>query len=218
MTSALRVFVRRLLLALRYSWQGLREGWRTQASLRYEITAAFLILPLAAWLGRTGVERALLIGSWLLVIAVELINSAIETYNARGATICGGVTAMYEAVLGAQRRYLSGGGTGRLVPSLRMMSGGGAPKPPELFYEVQREMGIPVAHGYGMTEVPMITQGSPLDSDEQLARTEGAPIKSITVRLVTEDGTEAPVGVEGEVRVKGREAPVSLYAVRAEKR
>ena len=45
MTSALRVFVRRLLLALRYSWQGLREGWRTQASLRYEITAAFLILP-----------------------------------------------------------------------------------------------------------------------------------------------------------------------------
>jgi diacylglycerol kinase (ATP) len=79
MTSALRAFVRRLLLALRYSWQGLREGWRTQASLRYEITAAFLILPLAAWLGRTGVERALLIGSWLLVIAVELINSAIET-------------------------------------------------------------------------------------------------------------------------------------------
>ena len=79
MTSALRVFVRRLLLALRYSWQGLREGWRTQASLRYEITAAFLILPLAAWLGRTGVERALLIGSWLLVVAVELINSAIET-------------------------------------------------------------------------------------------------------------------------------------------
>ena len=79
MTSALRALVRRLLLALRYSWQGLREGRRTQASLRYEITAAFLILPLTAWLGRTGVERALLIGSWLLVIAVELINSAIET-------------------------------------------------------------------------------------------------------------------------------------------
>lgn len=138
----------------------------------------------------------------VLIEAFE-INSAIETYNARGATICGGVTAMYEAVLGAQRRHIQAGGTGRVVPSLRMMSGGGAPKPPELYYEVQREMGIPVAHGYGMTEVPMITQGSPLDSDEQLAYTEGAPIKSITVRLVAEDGTDAPVGVEGEVRVKG---------------
>ena len=123
----------------------------------------------------------------VLIEAFE-INSAIETYNARGATICGGVTAMYEAVLGAHRRHINAGGTGSVVPSLRMMSGGGAPKPPELFYEVQREMGIPIAHGYGMTEVPMITPGSPLDTDEELARTEGAPIKSITVRLVTEDG------------------------------
>ena len=79
MISALSTFLRRLLLALRYSWRGLREGWHTQASLRYEIRACFLIVPLAAWLGETEVERALLIGSWLVVIVVELINSAIET-------------------------------------------------------------------------------------------------------------------------------------------
>jgi diacylglycerol kinase (ATP) len=72
-------FVRRVLLATRYSWQGLRAGWRTQAALRYELCFSLLAVPLALWLGRSGVERALLIGSWLLVVVVELINSAIET-------------------------------------------------------------------------------------------------------------------------------------------
>ena len=72
-------FVRRMLLATRYSWQGFRAGWRTQASLRYEFGFSLLAVPLALWLGRSGVERALLIGSWLLVVVVELINSAIET-------------------------------------------------------------------------------------------------------------------------------------------
>jgi diacylglycerol kinase (ATP) len=72
-------FVRRLVLATRYSWQGLRAGWRTQAALRYEFCFSLLVLPLAFWLGRSSVERVLLIGSWLLVVVVELINSAIET-------------------------------------------------------------------------------------------------------------------------------------------
>ena len=50
------------------------------------------------------------------------------------------------------------------------MMGGGGPKPPELFFEVQREMaGVRIIHGYGMTESPMIAQGSPSDTDEQLA-------------------------------------------------
>jgi diacylglycerol kinase (ATP) len=71
--------VRRMLLATRYSWQGLRAGWRTQAALRYELCFSLVALPVAWWLGRSGVERALLIGSWLFVIVVELINSAIET-------------------------------------------------------------------------------------------------------------------------------------------
>jgi diacylglycerol kinase (ATP) len=72
-------FFRRLWLGTRYSWQGLRVGWRTQAALRYEFCFSLLAVPLALWLGRSSVERALLVGSWLLVIVVELINSAIET-------------------------------------------------------------------------------------------------------------------------------------------
>src|SRR5512134_1786679 len=79
MSAAIVIFVRRVLLATRFSWQGLRAGWRTQAALRYEICFSLLAIPLALWLGRTSMERALLIGSWLQVIVVELFNSAIET-------------------------------------------------------------------------------------------------------------------------------------------
>jgi diacylglycerol kinase (ATP) len=71
--------LRRILLATRYSCQGLREAWRRQAALRYEVCLSLLFIPLGYTLGRTGVERALFIGSWLAVIVVEIINSAIET-------------------------------------------------------------------------------------------------------------------------------------------
>jgi diacylglycerol kinase (ATP) len=61
------------------SLKGLRAGWRTQASLRYEIYALLIIMPVAWLLGKDGGERALLMGSSLFVVVVELINSAIET-------------------------------------------------------------------------------------------------------------------------------------------
>lgn len=79
MNAVVAMPIHRVLLAARYSWRGLRAGWRTQAALRYEFCVSCLVIPLAFWLGRSGVERALLIGSWLLVVVVELINSAIET-------------------------------------------------------------------------------------------------------------------------------------------
>jgi len=69
----------RIVNATRYSLSGWRAGWRTQAALRYECYALLLIVPLVQHFGANGVERALLLGSWLLVIVVELINSAIET-------------------------------------------------------------------------------------------------------------------------------------------
>jgi len=124
---------------------------------------------------------------------------AVTVFRRHGVTMAGGSTAFYVAFLNEARK-----GPGHdLVPSLRLLSGGGAPKPPEVYYEVRRELGIPVAHGYGMTEVPMICQGSPTDTDEQLATTEGAPVAGAQVRIVDEDGRPVPAGVDGEVRVRG---------------
>ena len=94
---------------------------------------------------------------------------AVAVFRELGVTMCGGSTAFYQMYLAEQRK--SPGEP--IVPSLRIMSGGGAAKPPEIFYDVQREMGVRVVHGYGMTEVPMMAMGSPHDTDEQLAETDG---------------------------------------------
>jgi len=90
-----------------------------------------------------------------------------------------------------------------VIPSLRILSGGGAPKPPEVFRQVREEMGIPVMHGYGMTECPMICQGGAGDTDEQLTNTEGKPVLGCEVRVVGGDGAEVAPDAEGEIRVRG---------------
>jgi acyl-CoA synthetase (AMP-forming)/AMP-acid ligase II len=64
-------------------------------------------------------------------------------------------------------------------------------------------MRVQVVHGMGMTEVPMVIQGTPHDTDEQLAYTDGKPVRGAEVRIVDEDGKEAPPGTDGELRVRG---------------
>ncbi len=68
----------RILKAAIWSMQGLRAAWLHESSFRLEVYLLIVLAPLALWLGDTAVERALLIGSCLLVLAAELLNSAIE--------------------------------------------------------------------------------------------------------------------------------------------
>jgi cyclohexanecarboxylate-CoA ligase len=124
---------------------------------------------------------------------------AVEFFRRHGVTMAGGSTAFYQAFLNEQRKLPDA----PVIPSLRALSGGGAPKPPEIYFEVKREMGIPVIHGYGMTEVPMIAMGTPRDTDDQLAHSDGKPILDAEVRIVGLDGTPAAPGEDGEVRVRG---------------
>ncbi|MFF9509812.1 class I adenylate-forming enzyme family protein [Streptomyces sp. NPDC014724] len=124
---------------------------------------------------------------------------ALEGYRRHGVTVAGGSTAFYSMFLTEQRRT-----PGRkLIPSLRLLAGGGAPKPPELYHAVVREMGVQLTHGYGMTEVPMITMGAPDDTAEHLAGTEGRPPEGMDIRITDEDGKALPQGTEGEVRLRG---------------
>ncbi|MDJ0698997.1 MAG: diacylglycerol kinase [Woeseiaceae bacterium] len=70
--------IRRVLMATRYSAQGFVHAWRHEAAFRQEFGLTLVLIPLALWLGRTGFERLMLIGCCLLVLIVELLNSAIE--------------------------------------------------------------------------------------------------------------------------------------------
>ncbi|TBR07685.1 MAG: diacylglycerol kinase [Lysobacter sp.] len=68
----------RILKAAKWSMQGLRAAWLHESSFRLEVYLFLVLAPLGWWLADDGVERALLIGSMLMVLAVELLNSAIE--------------------------------------------------------------------------------------------------------------------------------------------
>lgn len=68
----------RLSRAFGYSLSGFRGAYRDEAAFRQEVLMTVILVPLALWWGRTGVERALLVGSVLLVLVVELLNSGIE--------------------------------------------------------------------------------------------------------------------------------------------
>ena len=85
--------IRRLLNAARWSMQGFRSTFKDEEAFRQELLLLVILAPLGYWLGNTGVERALLIGSLFLVLIVELLNSAVESVVDR---------------IGAERHRLSG--------------------------------------------------------------------------------------------------------------
>ncbi len=68
----------RIVYATGYSWKGLCATWKNEAAFRQELLLFIILAPLGYWLGETGVERAILIGSLMLVLIVEVLNSAIE--------------------------------------------------------------------------------------------------------------------------------------------
>ena len=68
----------RILKAAQWSLQGLQAAWLHESSFRLEVYAFVVLAPLGLWLGDSGIERAWLVGSMLLVLSAELLNSAIE--------------------------------------------------------------------------------------------------------------------------------------------
>lgn len=70
--------LRRILRAAGYSLAGLRTAWRKEPAFRQECVLTLLLSPAAYLLGRSALERALLIGVCVLVLIVELLNSAVE--------------------------------------------------------------------------------------------------------------------------------------------
>ena len=75
--------LKRIRNALFYSLGGFRAAWRLEAAFRQEAMLAIVLLPAAWWLARTPLELALLVGSCLLVLIVELLNSALEALTDR---------------------------------------------------------------------------------------------------------------------------------------
>lgn len=68
----------RLWNALGYSRDGLAAAWQNEAAFREEVLLAVIAIPLAFYLGKTGIDRALMVGSIMLILIVEILNSGLE--------------------------------------------------------------------------------------------------------------------------------------------
>ena len=106
-------------------------------------------------------------------------------------TVTGASTAFYQMLLAAQ---MAAPTTELLMPSLRMLIGGGAACPPEVHRQVREYLRVPVVHAYGMTEAPMICVSEVTDTDEQLANSAGRPIPGSGVRVGPTGGIEVRGG------------------------
>ncbi|MCY4068102.1 MAG: AMP-binding protein [Acidimicrobiaceae bacterium] len=141
----------------------------------------------------------------LLIESFDPVEAMLD-YARHRVTLAGGSAAFYRIFLSEDQRSRKADGR-PAMPALRLLSGSGAAVPPRLSYQVREQLGVPLAHGYGMLECPVIAQGSPHDSDEELARSVGRPADGCQVSIVamSADGGElpAPAGIQGEVRVSG---------------
>jgi acyl-CoA synthetase (AMP-forming)/AMP-acid ligase II len=179
----------------------LAGGWGLAVALDMSADeVGSIAFPYAHIGGPDYLVAVLSLGFTTVLVEAFVPAEVIPLFRKHGVTMVGGSTAFYIAFLAEQRKQPND----PIMPSLRLMSGGGAPKPPELHFEVQREIGgRGVVHGYGMTEVPMIAQGSPTDTDEQLANSDGKPVEGAQIKIVRLDGAVAGPDEEGEVRVRG---------------
>ncbi|MCA1833343.1 MAG: AMP-binding protein [Actinomycetota bacterium] len=158
-----------------------------------------LVFPFTHIGGITWMVASLLIGfTNLLDEAFDPVKT-VEMLQRENVTIAGSGTFFHLAYLKAQRENPSQ----KLFPKARCYPGGGATKPPQIHYDVKKELGgAGVVSGYGLTESPILTMASVDDPDDALALSEGRPMAGVELKLVTLDGRIAGPNEEGEVRAK----------------
>ncbi len=70
--------IRRIIAATKYSIDGLKLAAKTESAFKQELVASVFLLPLAIWLGENAIEQSLLIASVVMIMIVELLNTAVE--------------------------------------------------------------------------------------------------------------------------------------------
>ena len=78
MAKAGNTGIRRIVRAGWYSWKGFKACFKNEAAFRQELALTVVLVPLAFWLGNSALDRSVMIGVWLIVPTVELLNSGIE--------------------------------------------------------------------------------------------------------------------------------------------
>lgn len=162
-----------------------------------EADRSALVFPFTHIGGVTWLFSALQFGCSLILMESFHPERTPEVLSREGVTLAGSGTPFHMAYLAYQKSRPE-----PIFPNVRGFPGGGAPKPPQLVHDMRAVFDAPVLSGYGLTEVPILTMASVDDTDEELALTEGKPMRGVELRLVRPDGVEAVPGEEGEIRAK----------------
>jgi acyl-CoA synthetase (AMP-forming)/AMP-acid ligase II len=158
-----------------------------------------LVFPFTHIGGITWLFSTLLEGCRTILVEAFDPTTTPPVLAREGVTLAGSGTTFHMAYLGAQRARPDT----KLFPNVRAFPGGGAPKPPQLHYDLKNELGgVGIVSGYGLTEAPIIAMAHVTDSDEVLAQTEGRATRGVQLRAVTLEGKVAGIGEEGEIRAK----------------
>jgi acyl-CoA synthetase (AMP-forming)/AMP-acid ligase II len=158
-----------------------------------------IAFPIAHIGGAVNLMAALLSGATLILIEKFSREETTDVLAREHVTMAGSGTAFHLAYLEAQAAQPNE----PVFPFLRCCPGGGAPKPRGLHERVKRELGgIGILSGWGLTEAPVLTMGTPEDPDEKLSDTEGRPLPEVAIRVVGADDSVLPAGEPGELRVR----------------
>ncbi|HJT38671.1 MAG TPA: AMP-binding protein [Actinomycetota bacterium] len=157
-----------------------------------------VVFPFTHIAGPIWLMSALMTGCTLLIDEAFDPVRTTRFLRDNDVTLAGSGTIFHMAYLNAQREQPET----PLFPHVRAFPGGGAPKPPQLHFDLVAEMHAPIVSGYGLTESPILTMASADDGDEALANTEGRAMRDVDLRVVTLEGKVAGIGEEGEIRAK----------------
>ena len=141
-----------------------------------------------------------LLAACRLIFVERFGREAVWTLQREGVTVAGAGLPFFNEYIEAQRTLPEGV---PLFPSVRAFTSGGMRKPPSIHYTMKAKFGgSGVLGSYGMTEAPILTAAGPQMSDEEMATTEGPPMRGVEFRVVRDDGTLADEGETGELRVR----------------
>jgi len=159
-----------------------------------------LVFPLTHVGGINWLYAGLIAGFAQIVVEAFDPNATSDVLARNGVTCAGAGTVFHQAYLAEQRRR----GSTPLFPRIRSFPGGGAPKPPQLHYELKAELGgTGIVSGYGLTEHPIAVMGTVQDPDDKLALTEGRATPGTELRVVPLESDADAAAREGEIRLRG---------------
>ena len=160
---------------------------------------AAVVFPITHIGGLVWLFNAMQTGVELLMVETFSPVDTPRWLGEHGCTCAGAGTVFWLAYLAAQRALPEGE---KLFPDVRILPGGGSPKPKSLHAEVMAVFGAPLIGGWGLTEAPINTMMHIDDPDIKKAETDGRACPGVEIRVVMDD-VELGANEEGELRVKG---------------